>query len=244
MCTLLNDLDDARRHDRPRDDVRRRRPGHGDDRRTAALSQRPDIARSREWRVEVAAEWELSSGEPFPLARHSYVAPAGDDAVLKVTPPEDDEIRRGGGRARALGRQRRRAAPPPRSDRRRRCCSSARARARHRRAGRRGGDRDRGRTGLKLWRPAAEPFRWIGDHVPRWLDKAAGTSSRRSRASSTPRSMSAATTLVHGDFHHHNILHVGARPGRDRPEADARRAGVRRAAPSSGTRSRTGCGST
>ena len=33
MCTLLNDLDDARRHDRPRDDVRRRRPGDGDDRR-------------------------------------------------------------------------------------------------------------------------------------------------------------------------------------------------------------------
>ena len=29
-------------------------------------------------------------------------------------------------------------------------------------------------TGLKLWRPAAEPFRWIGDHVPRWLDQAEG----------------------------------------------------------------------
>ena len=32
MTTLLNDLDDARRHDRPRDDVRRRRDGPGDDR--------------------------------------------------------------------------------------------------------------------------------------------------------------------------------------------------------------------
>ena len=27
-------------------------------------------------------------------------------------------------------------------------------------------------TGLRLWRPAGEPFRWIGDHVPRWLDDA------------------------------------------------------------------------
>ena len=30
MCTLLNDLDEGRRHDRPRDDVRRRRSGYGD----------------------------------------------------------------------------------------------------------------------------------------------------------------------------------------------------------------------
>ena len=29
MTTLLNGLDDARRDDRPGDDVRRRRPGHG-----------------------------------------------------------------------------------------------------------------------------------------------------------------------------------------------------------------------
>ena len=25
-------------------------------------------------------------------------------------------------------------------------------------------------VGLRLWRPAREPFRWIGDHVPAWLD--------------------------------------------------------------------------
>ena len=38
MCTLLNDLETTRRHDRPRDDVRRRRPGHGDDRGAFALT--------------------------------------------------------------------------------------------------------------------------------------------------------------------------------------------------------------
>ena len=37
------------------------------------------------------AEWGLELGPPFALSRYSYVAPAGDDAVLKVTPPEDDE---------------------------------------------------------------------------------------------------------------------------------------------------------
>ena len=37
MCTLLNDLETTRRDDRPRDDVRRRRPGrHGDARRAAS----------------------------------------------------------------------------------------------------------------------------------------------------------------------------------------------------------------
>ena len=40
---------------------------------------------------EVAAEWGVELGEPFALARYSFVAAAGDDAVLKVTPPEDDE---------------------------------------------------------------------------------------------------------------------------------------------------------
>jgi streptomycin 6-kinase len=41
--------------------------------------------------ADVAAEWEIELGTPFALSRYSYVAPAGEDAVLKVTPPEDDE---------------------------------------------------------------------------------------------------------------------------------------------------------
>jgi len=41
--------------------------------------------------AEVAAEWGVELGPPFALSRYSYVAPAGADAVLKVTPPEDDE---------------------------------------------------------------------------------------------------------------------------------------------------------
>lgn len=38
----------------------------------------------------VAAEWGLALGEPFSLARHSFTAPAGN-AVLKLAPVEDDE---------------------------------------------------------------------------------------------------------------------------------------------------------
>ncbi|MDQ3066751.1 MAG: hydroxyurea phosphotransferase, partial [Actinomycetota bacterium] len=39
----------------------------------------------------MASEWGVELGEPFALSRYSYVAPAGDDAVLKVRSPEDDE---------------------------------------------------------------------------------------------------------------------------------------------------------
>ena len=57
MCTLLNDLDEARRHDRPRDDVRRRRPGHGDARRARPLIDDvgPDaVAEARAFNADLA----------------------------------------------------------------------------------------------------------------------------------------------------------------------------------------------
>src|SRR6478736_1301580 len=69
--------------------------------------------------AEVAAEWGVSLGPPFALSRYSYVAPAGEDAVLKVTPPEDDESDHeadalehwsGDGAVRLLRRDRRRRA--------------------------------------------------------------------------------------------------------------------------------------
>jgi len=39
----------------------------------------------------LAVEWNIELGQPFALSRHSYVAPAGEDAVLKVASPTDDE---------------------------------------------------------------------------------------------------------------------------------------------------------
>ncbi len=70
--------------------------------------------------------------------------------------------------------------------------------------------------GLRLWQPAGESFRWIGDHVPRWLDSAARPGEGGSELIPLARRLYASldvgrSTLVHGDFHHHNILDAGGR---------------------------------
>ncbi len=171
----------------------------------------PDLEPLARIASEAALEWGVELGQPFALARFSYVAPAGDDAVLKVTPPEDDEadeeadalaLWAGDGAAALLRR-----------DCARRALLIERARP--------GTDlaefpEDEATAiaveiGLRLWRPAGEPFRWIGDHVPRWLDNAEGHEltplARKLYASLEP----GRSTLVHGDFHHHNILDAGRR---------------------------------
>jgi streptomycin 6-kinase len=172
------------------------------------VGDRPELASLEGVAHEVAAEWGVALGAPFTLARHSYVAPAGGDAVLKVTPPEDDESDEeadalgfwaGDGAVRLLRR-----------DRERRALLVERARP---------GDaiaslpEDEATAiavdvGLRLWRPAADAFRWIGDHVPRWLDNA-----ERAGSELVPlaRELYASldvgrATLVHGDFQHHNLL--------------------------------------
>ena len=166
--------------------------------------------------AEVAAEWGVELGPPFVLSRYSYVAPAGDGAVLKVTPAEDDEsdeeadaleLWGGDGAVRLLRR-----------DRGRRALLIERARP---------GEDISGlpedeatavavAVGTRLWRPAAEPFRWIGDHVPRWLDQAEASDQEGRELIPLARDLYAAlelgrATLVHGDFHHHNIVRAGDR---------------------------------
>jgi streptomycin 6-kinase len=68
----------------------------------------------------------------------------------------------------------------------------------------------------RLWRPAARPFRWIGDHVPQWLAEATPASPAGRRLLERGRELFGglqidARTLVHGDLHHHNILDAGTR---------------------------------
>ena len=174
---------------------------------------------------EVAAEWGLELGEPYDFACWSYVAPAGADAVLKVTPRGDDEADEeadafalwdGDGAVRLL-----------RHDRERRALLLERA-----------GDDISGldeeeatriavQLGLRLWRPAAEPFRWIGDQVPRWLDRAAGHVLLPLARELYEALEVGRETLVHGDFHHHNILRsprgavaIDAKPMLGEPEYD------------------------
>jgi len=174
---------------------------------------RPDLTELAATAAEIAAEWGIRLGEPFPLARYSYVAPAGPDAVLKVTPSADDQADH---EADALvlwdGRG---AVSVLRHDRARRAVLLRRASP---------GD-DLARldddvateialgVARRLWRHAGAPFRRIGDHVRKELERPGVEPS--SRLLPTARSLFAgmnvgADVLVHGDFHHHNVLSAGS----------------------------------
>src|SRR6478735_4549082 len=165
---------------------------------------------------EVAGDWGLQLGTPFALSNYSYVAPAGEHAVLKVTPADDDEadeepdalaLWEGDGAVRLL-----------RHDRARRALLLERARP--------GTDisalpEDEATAiavdvATRLWRPAGEPFRWIGDHVPRWLDQAERSEQEGRDLIPLARELYATLDVgrdlvIHGDFHHHNILRAGDR---------------------------------
>ncbi|MBA3842766.1 MAG: phosphotransferase [Actinobacteria bacterium] len=180
------------------------------------MDELPDQGRLRRRAEEVAAEWGLELGPPFALSRFSYVAPVGDDAVLKIADDGDDEclhepdslrVWNGRGAVRLL-----------RSDPARRALLQERARP--------GSDlselpeaRAVGiavEVGAKLWVPAGEPFRWIGAHVPRWLDDGERDADEGSELIPLARELYAEldvgrATLIHGDFHHHNILRHGER---------------------------------
>jgi streptomycin 6-kinase len=180
------------------------------------MTPRPDLAPLEEIAQEVAAEWGLALGPAFALSRYSFVAPAGDAAVLKVLPRDDEEsdhdadalaLWDGNGAVRLL-----------RHDRERRVLLLERAQP--------GTDisplpEDEAtaiavEVGLRLWQPAGEPFRRIGDHVPRWLDQAEQSSADQNELIPLARELYASlepgcATLVHGDFHHHNILDGGER---------------------------------
>jgi streptomycin 6-kinase len=170
---------------------------------------RPDLTPLAATAAEVAEEWDVALGEPFPLARFSYVAPAGRDAVLKVIPPSDDEadeeadalaLWAGDGAVRLL-----------RHDRARRALLLGRARPGTDLAT---VDEDVATSvavevGRRLWRPAGRPFRSIGERVPRWLERPVQGPGRR--LSRLAKRLFAdldpgGSTLVHGDFHHHNLL--------------------------------------
>ncbi len=191
--------------------MRRRRPGDGDGRRTPQLSDdRPDLAPLELIALEAAAEWGVRLEPPFALARYSFVAGAGEDAVLKVTPSEDDEADEeadalqlwgGHGAVRLLRHHRERrallveralpgddlSALPERE-------ATAIAVA----------------TGARLWKggqsPGLSPFRSVHDHVPRWLESAREHPLAELAAELYDALEKRDGTLVHGDLHHHNIL--------------------------------------
>ena len=160
---------------------------------------------------EVAREWGVPLGERLTAGRFSYVAFAGDDAVLKVVPVEDDEadheadalaLLEGDGAVRLL-----------RHDRARRAILVERARPGHDASGLPEDEAIRAAIAAanSFWRPAVRdrPFRWIGDHVPRWLENAGDHYLVRQAKEIYALMHPSDTTLVHGDFHHHNLLRHG-----------------------------------
>jgi streptomycin 6-kinase len=170
-----------------------------------------DLTAEREVAVAQAQEWGVELGPPFEHSLVSYVAPTKDGAVLKVAWGGDDEalheadaleLWAGDGAVRLLRRSGRalleeRAMP--------------------------GDDLsvlpdDAATTiavalALKLWRPATAPFRPVAPKVSRWLDRAA---SEKRDLATLARELFAevgggADWLVHGDFHHHNVVRSGDR---------------------------------
>jgi streptomycin 6-kinase len=170
--------------------------------------RRFDLSAAKATALEVAREWGLVLGEPFALSNVSYVAPAGR-AVLKVAWQRDQEslhegdaleLWNGDGAVRLLRRSGRalleeRAVPG--NDLSALPDSEATAIAID--------------VASRLWRRATSPFRPVAPEVTRWLDNAEREGSalvpfaRELLAELDP----SADWLVHGDFHHQNILRRG-----------------------------------
>ena len=136
---------------------------------------------------------------------HSFAAPAGEAAVLKVVPErhwesdhEPDALAHwaGDGAVRLLRHDRARRAflierAVPGTDISELPDAEATAIAVD--------------VGRRLWRPAGAPFLRVADELPRWLDEAEGE--LRAKAEELVAGMELRhDVLVHGDFHHHNIL--------------------------------------
>jgi streptomycin 6-kinase len=172
-----------------------------------------DLTETRATAERVAAEWGLQLGEPFAMAHHSFVAPVSDDAVLKVAWEGDDESLHEGealerwdgrGAVRVLRRD-----PAGRALLLERAVPGTDISQL---------DEDSGtaiavEVGSRLWLPAAKPFRPVAPEIARWLDTAEREGSELVPLARTlfAEVGGGADWLVHGDFHHHNILRHGDR---------------------------------
>jgi streptomycin 6-kinase len=179
------------------------------------VDDRPDLAALSKTAADVAGDWGVEPDAPFPLARYSLVAPAGADTVLKVVPREDDEadeeadalaLWAGDGAVRLL-----------RHDRGRRALLLERARPGTDLAAVPEDDATAIAVALasRLWKGGQSPglspvpsrrFRSVHDHVPRWLVCAPAGPLVDLARDLYARLPKRDDTLVHGDFHHHNIL--------------------------------------
>jgi streptomycin 6-kinase len=169
-----------------------------------------DLASSEALAIAAARHWGLELGPPFAMSNVSYVAPAGD-LVVKVAwegdgeslhEPDALELWNGDGAVRLRGRFGRALLQErafPGDD----LAALPEAEA----------------TALavdiasRLWRNAQPPFRPVLPEVRRWLDRAAAEGSELvPLARELLAEVGEPTSwVVHGDFHHHNILRHGER---------------------------------
>ena len=170
-----------------------------------------DLSAEKRLALFFAEEWGVELESPFKFSNVSYVAPTTEGAVIKVAWGGDDEalheadaleLWNGDGAVRLWRRSGRalleeRAVPGDDLS----------------------GLADDRATEIavdlarKLWRPATTPFRPVSPEVSRWLERA-----EREHSELVPLARELFTQvgggadwLVHGDFHHHNILRSGER---------------------------------
>jgi streptomycin 6-kinase len=168
-----------------------------------------DLTAAKESAEACAARWGLELGEPLALASVSFVAAVGDDFILKAAWGGDDEslhegdaleVWNGDGAVRLIRRSglvllEERAIPGtdlslvPEDE------ATAIAVA----------------LAQRLWRPAQPPFRAVEPEVWRWLDEAEqeGSGLVPLARELFDEIHGGDRWLVHGDFHHHNILSAG-----------------------------------
>ena len=164
---------------------------------------------------DVALDWNLRLAQRYESARSSFAAPAGDDAVLKVTPAEDTEADHaadallfwnGRGAVRLVKRD-----PARRAMLIERCVPGDDASAIDDEAA----IQVALTTGRLLWRPVTSgPFRRAGDEMTRWIGDLAPRTDHPYVPIATSLFASMAPrhdVLVHGDYHHHNLLRHGDR---------------------------------
>jgi streptomycin 6-kinase len=170
-----------------------------------------DLSVAKATALEAARMWGTELGPPFALSNVSFVAPAGRDAVVKVAWEGDDESRHEGDAlelwdGNAAVRLLRRAGRALLIERALPGDDISKLDDEHATA-------VAVEVATRIWRPATPPFRPVEPEVRRWLDRAEREGgelvplARELLAKLVPK----ADWVVHGDFHHHNILRHGAR---------------------------------
>jgi streptomycin 6-kinase len=158
-----------------------------------------------------AREWGIALGAPFAIANASFVALAGDDYVIKAPSEGDDESLHEGDALDLWGGDI--AVRVVRRDGRTLLEERATPGTDISRLEEDEATNVAVELAGRLWRHSAAPFRPVDPEVERWLSQAEAEASPLVGLARTLHGElgGGGEWLVHGDYHHHNILLDGAR---------------------------------